>query len=115
LPRSITWLFGVVIPLFLGTYAYAQTPPPLLLDKHTKADIECKACHGTTEPPKAVGMDVCISCHGAYEQLAEKTKKVAPNPHDSHLGEAECSTCHHIHKPSEDGCRACHEWGYKTP
>ena len=114
MPRYFIWLIVSGILLFCGTFSLSQSPP-LLLDKHTKADLECKSCHGAAEPPKAVGMDVCISCHGAYQKLAEKTKKVAPNPHDSHLGEVECSTCHHIHKPSEDGCRACHEWGYKTP
>jgi hypothetical protein len=57
LPRYFIWLFGVVIPLLIGTYSYAQSSPPLLLDKHIEAGLECKACHGTTEPPKAAGMD----------------------------------------------------------
>jgi hypothetical protein len=76
LPRYFTWLFVSVTLLFIGTFSYSQSPPPLLLDKHTKADIECKACHGTTATPKAVGMDVCISCHGTYQKLAEKTKSL---------------------------------------
>lgn len=108
-------LFSLATVLFSGVFSFAQPSPPLLIDKHTNADVECKACHGAADAPKPVEMDVCIGCHGAYEKLAEQTKMVVPNPHDSHLGKAACATCHHIHKPSEDGCRACHEWGYQTP
>jgi hypothetical protein len=92
----------------------SQAQSPLLEEKHAKASVVCKSCHGEDNTAK-VAMGICISCHGDYAQLAEKTKKVAPNPHDSHLGAAECSACHHIHKSSEDGCRTCHTWGFKTP
>jgi len=47
--------------------------------------------------------------------MAEKTSRLDPNPHDSHLGELECGRCHHQHKASENACAACHAIELKVP
>jgi len=93
----------------------SQTPSPQLVDTHTKAGSTCTSCHPGGTPSNKVGMSVCAECHGNYAKVAIKTLAVAPNPHESHLGEVECTVCHHAHKPSEDGCRSCHDFGYKVP
>jgi len=59
---------------------------------------------------------VCTKCHGDQAKVAEKTIKVIPNPHESHLGNVKCGLCHHGHKQSEDYCSTCHDLGYyKVP
>ena len=93
----------------------SQTPSPQLVDTHTKAGSACTSCHPVGTPSKEVPTSVCAECHGNYAKVALKTQAVAPNPHESHLGEVECTVCHHAHKPSEDGCRSCHDFGYKVP
>jgi fumarate reductase flavoprotein subunit len=93
----------------------SQTPSLQLVDTHTKAGIACTSCHPGGTPSNKVPMSVCTECHGNYAKIALKTQDFAPNPHESHLGEVECTVCHHAHKPSEDGCRSCHDFGYKVP
>ena len=90
--------------------------PSFLADKHKNAGIECGTCHKENPPGKSVPMQICLECHGGdYAKLAEQTKKVAPNPHDSHLGNAECEFCHHAHRPSEYYCSKCHILDSKVP
>jgi hypothetical protein len=82
--------------------------PALLVDKHKAAGIACDGCHKEAPPAKSVAMPVCLTCHGTYAALAEKTGKVNPNPHDSHMGELGCEQCHRIHKPPVNACARCH-------
>jgi len=90
--------------------------PSFLADRHKKGGIDCEACHQENPPGKLVPMKVCLGCHGGdYAKLAEQTKKVGPNPHDSHLGDAACEFCHHAHRPSEYYCANCHMLDSKVP
>jgi len=114
-------ILGIWVVMFVGFFyvysflAYAAEPS-LLADRHKSAGIDCEACHKENPPAKLVPMQVCLGCHGGdYAKLAEQTKKVAPNPHDSHLGEAPCELCHHAHKPSEYYCANCHILDSKVP
>ena len=84
-------------------------------DKHKKAGIVCEECHRDGSPEGNVITDICFKCHIGYSKLAERTNKITPNPHESHLGYLECVACHHIHKLSEDYCRECHKFGFKVP
>jgi fumarate reductase flavoprotein subunit len=86
----------------------------LLGDKHKKADM-CEECHKDGSPKGNVIADICFKCHIGYSKLAERTNKITPNPHESHLGYLECVACHHIHKLSEDYCGECHKFGFKVP
>ena len=54
-------------------------------------------------------------CHQSYEEVAQKTKDLKPNPHFNHYGERDCSTCHSGHKPSVTSCNQCHKFDLKTP
>jgi len=60
------------------------------------------------------GVEFCFDCHEAnehtgYEEVIQRTEGLEINPHDSHLGEMECGTCHKMHQSSEDYCAQCHE------
>ena len=60
------------------------------------------------------GVEFCFDCHEtnehtSYEEVMQLTADLESNPHDSHLGEMECATCHKMHGPSEDYCAQCHE------
>jgi hypothetical protein len=98
-PSGPTW---AVQGLFLG-------------DRHKNRGMDCSGCHKESPPKQSVPMAVCLGCHGDYRKLAAKTEKLDPNPHDSHLGEADCGKCHHSHKASEFACAACHQMDMKVP
>ncbi|MGD0229601.1 MAG: cytochrome c3 family protein [Syntrophorhabdales bacterium] len=86
----------------------AATPAPsTLADRHAAHHVSCEGCHGNG-PKKAVEMMRCFQCHKSYAAVAERTKDLKPNPHDSHLVDLECNVCHHGHKPFELYCNTCH-------
>jgi hypothetical protein len=100
---------------FYSTFSFLEAAPSFLGDKHKVAGIGCGDCHKENPPKGLVPTGVCTKCHGDQAKLAERTHKVIPNPHDSHLGNQKCELCHHAHKPSEDHCSNCHEFDYKVP
>jgi len=112
----IIWV--VMLPCFFFIYSSlaCAAEPSFLADKHKNAGMNCESCHGENPPSKPVPMQACLGCHGEdYAKLAGQTKKVAPNPHDSHLENAPCEFCHHAHKPSEYYCAKCHILDSKVP
>jgi fumarate reductase flavoprotein subunit len=86
-----------------------------LADKHKDRGTDCSGCHKKDLPKQDVPMAVCVGCHGDYRKVAAKTDKLDPNPHESHLGAAECRKCHQAHKPSVNACNECHEFDMKVP
>lgn len=76
-----------------------------LADAHQSAGISCSNCHAESPPASAVPGDVCLTCHGDYQEL---TAGSYTDPHNAHIAFADCSDCHHIHRPSENQCLACH-------
>ena len=61
-------------------------------------------------------MEKCLSCHGPYDKLADKTDgKGAHNPHSSHQGDLSCDSCHHVHKESQNYCSQCHQFEFDVP
>jgi len=87
----------------------------LLGDKHKKTGVVCEECHEGEISKGNVTKVNCFKCHIGYLKLAERTNKITPNPHKSHIGNLECIACHHIHKASEDYCGECHNIGFKVP
>jgi DnaJ-class molecular chaperone len=100
---------------FYSLFSFAGAAPLFLGNKHKVAGITCDGCHKENPPKEQVPTSVCNKCHGDQEKIAEKTLKIIPNPHGSHLGNQKCELCHHAHKPSEDHCSNCHEFNYKVP
>ena len=101
-------------PFYSGLFI-AGAAPLFLADKHKITGVACGGCHKENPPKNKVPTVICNECHGDQAKLANRTQKVIPNPHESHLGEVECELCHHAHKPSEDYCGSCHEFSYKVP
>ena len=117
-------IMGVIIPLMhlwaAGPEggegkAAAGAAAAFLADRHKAAGIDCSGCHKASPPKDAPPMEACLKCHGPYEKLAAGSEKLEQNPHASHLGELECSNCHHGHKPSVDYCARCHTFDFQTP
>ncbi len=89
-----------------------------MMMKHSAKGVSCEACHKTKSPSRAAKASSCNTCHN-YADLAKKTAKVNPNPHESHAGEVRCTLCHREHKPSVNYCLECHQTGenfqFKVP
>jgi hypothetical protein len=82
---------------------------------HAKAKIDCAGCHGKELPllDAKVENDRCLACHGPREQLIRKTAPAdfpQRNPHDSHVGDVNCTVCHHAHSASSSFCLTCHNY-----
>jgi len=104
-----------LLNFFHFSFSFLEAEPAFLSDKHKVAGIPCEGCHKENPPKEQVPTPVCNGCHGNQEKITEKTKKIMPNPHESHLGEVKCELCHHGHKPSENYCGTCHEFNFKVP
>lgn len=100
---------------FYLPFSFAGAGPPFLGDKHKVAGSGCGNCHKENPPKELVPTEVCANCHGDHAKLANRTQKVIPNPHESHLENVKCEFCHHAHKPSENYCSTCHEFNFKVP
>ena len=87
----------------------------LLADKHAKSGVDCAGCHKKVPPEGPPSPTVCYGCHGDISKVAERTQKLPHNPHDSHRPDFDCDACHHLHKPSEDRCTPCHQFGVRVP
>ena len=62
-----------------------------------------------------VDNDTCLSCHGSYDELAEKTSNLGDyNPHNSPHGQINCNECHKGHSAQVDTCGQCHPNGGQT-
>jgi hypothetical protein len=105
-------LFGLI---FYGFWPLAGAENLLLEEKHKKAGLDCAQCHQEDPPTKKVEAMVCLTCHGDYKELAGKTEKIEPNPHDSHEGPISCDKCHNNHKVSQNYCAQCHTFSFKVP
>lgn len=102
-------LFFVLLAFSYSAFVSAQTS--FLADRHAGYGLECAECHEVETPEKDAWVegDKCLSCHIGRKDLAEKTKNRGKfNPHDNHLGEADCMICHHGHSPSSLYCVNCH-------
>ncbi len=78
---------------------------------HHKEGVACKDCHGVEKPKDAPLQKACLDCHGPYEKVAQRTRKLPVNPHDSHMGPVDCLKCHAVHEQPEvfEGpCVECH-------
>lgn len=123
-------LLSLVLGLFLlSAAAHAQPAPPApapaapanpgvapLFEKHTDFGVDCITCHDENPPSKPVTMPVCLSCHGTYDSLADKSDELGTtNAHASHNGELDCGNCHHVHQPSVNYCAQCHPFDLDVP
>lgn len=106
-----------VAALMTGAASAAQTG--VLANFHS-AMGGCAVCHGTDKVvPNAIPDDEyalnksCTNCHGSYDKLANKSKKI--DPHGSHLGNVNCTSCHTAHVKPKLVCNDCHTFPNKMP
>lgn len=93
----------------------AAADQPMMAERHGQRGVTCQSCHEGGKPGP-VSMTKCLTCHGGkYETLAKRTDKGDINPHDTHLGEAECAQCHSGHKRPQLVCDQCHEFKMRVP
>lgn len=101
--KTLSVLASALLGFALSTGAVAAEQPKTL------AEI-----HGPAWPKSADGFvtkNQCLQCHGSYDQLAEKTAKLEPNPHKSHLGAVNCEDCHKVDKAQPElMCNSCHKF-----
>ncbi|MGX9461342.1 flavocytochrome c [Shewanella sp. A14] len=74
----------------------------------------CQSCH--TDPIKVSDSEThenaqCKSCHGDYAELAND--KLQFDPHASHLGDINCTSCHKGHEAPQFYCNECHSFDIK--
>ena len=110
--HHITRSFALVSLLFLlNTFQQATAASFREQGIHHKEKVTCADCHKVEKPKDAPSYKTCLECHGPYEKLAQRTKKLPANPHDSHLGPLSCLDCHGVHEPMEKDkipCMECH-------
>ena len=84
---------------------------------HQLSGVACCDCYEKPKSAESLTTEKCLSCHGSYNEVAEGTAKLDPNPHNSpHYGkELDCDLCHNQHSKSEDFCSQCHMWGFAVP
>ncbi len=105
----------------VATMAAAVTPVAMgadfLADRHVARGVACDACHTPDKKIKMVGdLEVCVSCHGDYKKMIERTKgRYEVNPHAQHDGALPCTECHKGHKAGVNYCGGCHNYTYKVP
>lgn len=80
---------------------------------HMKAGTadSCSSCH-TSNIIDDSERDInakCVECHQTLDEVAKLTEGEI-NPHSSHLGTMNCTTCHTGHTPSKAYCLNCHEF-----
>lgn len=91
------------------TYLSASSSS-FLDNRHLAQGISCSACHANGVIGQ-IHNTTCLSCHGPMETLVAKTTPQQfqdRNPHQSHLGEIDCTTCHVQHGPQKIYCLECH-------
>lgn len=103
-PALLCWA-GVAAILAAASPAAGQT----LHERHQAAGVGCATCHAEAPPRAAPADAACTVCHGA---MRSRPASGGPDPHASpHLAPDEvpaCQECHHVHRPSEVSCAACH-------
>lgn len=104
-----------VMAVMLLTSGVAIAKDQSLANFHADMD-SCQSCH--SKPIKVSDSEThenqqCRSCHGSYEELANKKLKF--DPHTSHLGDINCTSCHSGHSKPQLTCNNCHNFEIDMP
>ena len=62
----------------------------------------CNRCHNDGDPATGIDWEAIVAATANYQNSGR-------NPHDSHLEEINCYTCHSIHRSSKLYCTQCHD------
>jgi len=117
--RLVMLLLGLLALLMPSNGLLAAAEGAALAQLHQANKVGCADCHGTAkkivvdDSEKGVNQR-CIGCHGNLDVLAVKDKGHI-KPHQSHLGEINCTACHRGHEPSVAYCNGCHTFNLPMP
>ncbi|UFS69028.1 flavocytochrome c [Geomonas sp. RF6] len=111
-------LMAAVLMVMSATALWAAEGKGSLVELH-KGKAKCADCHGSgkkiaVDDSEASVNKGCIGCHGTLEEMGKHSKEEV-NPHRSHLGEINCTACHHGHTASYVYCLNCHSFDMKIP
>ncbi len=111
---------ALLLPAFcafsLGSPAALAFTTAPAAELHAQKNVACASCHRESPPAKKVKTAQCMTCHGDYAQLADRTRAMTPNNvHANHLGDIDCSECHAGHKEKKIACDECHQFEFKMP
>lgn len=111
-----TTMLAALTAIALMTSAAFAADAPTLADRHAKLGLKCEQCHAVPipQPESKVKNQACLACHQSYDALAQKTEKLDPNPHKTHLGNVRCSDCHSGHGQARLMCNDCHKFDLKV-
>lgn len=119
--RKCFLVFLLAVLIGLPVWSLEAAPPdqtgPSLADLHKAKGQNCKSCHGESMKvdDNESGVNAqCASCHGSLADLGAKSKHDI-NAHKSHLGQINCTACHHGHVASKPYCLNCHTFDMKIP
>ena len=111
------FLMAALLVLVSATALWAGGSEPLA--KLHQGNAACADCHGSgkkitvDDGEKGVNKK-CVGCHGTLAEMGRKSKEEV-NPHKSHLGDVNCTACHHGHIASWAYCLSCHPFDMKIP
>jgi len=113
--NSSMWRLLLLIIAIAGIAAFAFAAQvekdTYMAGFHQANGVSCVDCHEKNfvmDDSETVVNKKCVECHGSMSDMAKVTAKDELNPHKSHLGEINCSTCHKGHEQSKAYCNNCH-------
>lgn len=115
--QTLTWVLSGVLAVSTLAMTATATAGGNLADRHAQRGTDCVACHNTKAPKAGavVKQETCLKCHGSLDQVAQRTKKLDPNPHYNHLVGLDCLECHRGHQKSVNMCGECHNLKFNVP
>ncbi|MGL4893574.1 MAG: flavocytochrome c [Shewanella sp.] len=95
-----------------------------LADFHKDAGLDCQSCHAaekikdiknTLTDSETHENNMCVECHGSYKDLKSDKAETYIDPHNSHLHNVNCTSCHTAHQKPELTCNRCHNFNIDMP
>ena len=112
------FLLAAVMVIASATALWAGTGGKTLAQLH-QGKATCADCHGkgkkiVVDDGETAVNQSCAGCHGSLQELGKASHEEV-NPHKSHLGDIDCTACHHAHTASWAYCLSCHPFEMKIP
>ncbi len=109
---AVTWIVAACSTLSNGGKVAPAAKDNTLAAYHAEMS-GCQSCHADGDKVHVTDSETyensqCVECHGSYDQLANADLEF--DPHTSHLGNINCTTCHKGHETPQLFCNNCHSF-----